>query len=149
MTGKLAGAHLGLVFEPFAHHMLATEGTWRICSLAEGGAEEEFKLSALSTVGRRRRVGKGSSAVGREVLRVYVPTDPTYAVVDSWTVIDMFQMTVSASHPIKSGSKQCMALKGKGPTRLIFVEPSGRCSAVHAAATGGCKGYAVRRRSAW
>jgi hypothetical protein len=54
-----------------------------------------------------------------------VPTDPTYAVVDSWTTTDMFQMTVSASRPVKSGSKQYKALKGTGPTRLIFVVPSG------------------------
>ena len=122
LMGKLVGAHLGLVFEPFAHHMLAAGNTWRIRSLAAGGAEEEFKLPALKTVD----VANGQvEALPLKADEYYVPTDPTYAVVDSWCATDMFQVTVSPSHPIKSGAKQFKALKGKGPCRLIFVVPSG------------------------
>jgi hypothetical protein len=35
----------------------------------------------------------------------------------------MFQITVGLSHPIKSNSKHFKALRGKGPTRIIFVVP--------------------------
>ena len=63
------------------------------------------------------------AALVLEEKKYYVPTDPNYAVVDSWSGTSMFQMTVSLDHPIKSGAKQYKALRGKGLTRLIFVVP--------------------------
>ena len=59
--------------------------------------------------------------------RYYIPTDPTFAVVDSWTKNFMFQMTVADTHPIKSGAKQfCMLKKRGAPNKLVFVVPRGR-----------------------
>ena len=120
LMGKLAGAHLGLVFEPYAHRTLATGGTWAIRGLAGDNKEELLVLPSLDTIDVR---DNEVPALVLEEKKYYVPTDPNYAVVDSWSGVNMFQMTVSLGHPIKSGAKQYKALSRKGLTRLIFVVP--------------------------
>ena len=120
LMGRIAGAHLGLVFEPYAHHVLASGGSWRIRSLAAGGGHEVLHLDRHDTVDVRN---DQVAALAIEDRKYYVPTDPTYAVVDAWSGINMFQITVSDHHPIKSGAKQYKALEGKGLQRLIFVVP--------------------------
>lgn len=121
LIGKLTGTNRGLVFEPYAHYMLSKAGgRFTIRSLQEDGKEEQLELPVDSAT-----VEVDNKDVMDLVLddRYYLPTDPCFSVVDSWTKLDMFQMTVGLSHPIKSTSKQFTALKGKGPERIIFVVP--------------------------
>ena len=63
------------------------------------------------------------AALKLESLKYYTPTDPCFPVIDSWTLTEMFQMSVSVRHPMKSTSKHFKALKDKGPKRIIFVVP--------------------------
>lgn len=119
LMGRITGAHLGLVFEPYAHYVLAAGGKWTIRSLA-ADRRETLQLKPLTTVDITNGDVKNLVI---ERGKYYVPTDPTYAVVDSWCGSDMFQMTVSQDHPIASGAKQYKALKNKGFRRLIFVVP--------------------------
>lgn len=120
LMGRMGGAHLGLVFEPYAHFVLAKGGSFTIRSLADGGGEETFEMPACETVDIH---SKDLDALVLELLKYYIPVDPTFAVIDAWCRHAMFQMTVSLNHPIKSGSKQFKALKGKGPNCIIFVVP--------------------------
>jgi hypothetical protein len=125
LLGKITGANRGLVFEPYAHFVLSTGGTFTIRSLPADGenaeALEELVLpSSMPTVDVDN---KDLVALVLQDGTYYQPTDPCFAVVDSWTTLVMFQMTVGLSHPIKSNSKQFKALKGKGPARIIFVVP--------------------------
>lgn len=115
-----SGAHLGLVFEPYAHFVLAKGGTFQIRDLANASTSqlllEERKTAEVEN--------KDLTTLKLESDKYYIPTDPTFAVINSWTDSDMFQMTVSTSHPIKSTSKQFKALENKGPKRVIFVVPA-------------------------
>jgi hypothetical protein len=119
LIGQLKGTNKGLVFEPYAHHRLTTGDTFELRNL-DTNDTSELTLTAQET--------KNVTNVDLEDLVLqndcyYVPTDPTFAVVDSWTQEDMFQMTVGLVHPMKSGSRQYKALKNKGPRRIIFVVP--------------------------
>ena len=120
LLGQMTGAHRGLVFEPYAHHLLAAGGKWPIRNLAAGGRDEELDLGPLSTV---EVSNQQVEDLVIEAGKYYVPSDPTYAVVDSWCLHNMFQITVGQDHPIASGAKQYTALKGKNFRRLIFVVP--------------------------
>ncbi len=119
LMGLMSGAHLGLVFEPYAHFVLAKGGTFQIRNLTTD-ALTEAKLPVRVTV---QVENSQLPALGLEANKYYVPTDPCFAVIDSWTLEDMFQLTASLHHPIKSTAKQFKALKGKGPKRIIFVVP--------------------------
>mmetsp|Transcript_873 Transcript_873/g.1708 ORF Transcript_873/g.1708 Transcript_873/m.1708 type:complete len:572 (+) Transcript_873:28-1743(+) len=124
LLGKMQGAHLGLAFEPYAHFMLSRENSFQIRNL-ETGVESELKVEDRSTV------EVSNCALPDLVLKpaeYYVPTDPCFPAIDSWDTANMFQMTVAMTHPIKSGAKNFKALKGKGPTRIIFVVPKGLAS---------------------
>jgi hypothetical protein len=124
LLGKIAGANRGLVFEPYAHFMLSTGGTFTIRSLpADGENAESVELMLPSRMPTVDVDNKDLVALELRDGTYYQPTDPNFAVVDSWTTLEMFQITVGLSHPIKSNSKQFKALQGKGPTRIIFVVP--------------------------
>lgn len=124
LLGKITGANRGLVFEPYAHFVLSTGGTFAIRSLpADGQNAEVAELVLPSSMSTVDVDNKDLDALVLQDGKYYQPTDPCFAVVDSWTIPAMFQMTVGLSHPIKSTSKQFKALKGKGPTRIIFVVP--------------------------
>ena len=124
LLGKITGANRGLVFEPYAHFMLSTGGTFTIRSLpADGETAESLKLVLPSNMPTVDVDNEGLAALELRDDAYYQPTDPCFAVVDSWTSSVMFQITVGLSHPIKSNSKQFKALQGKGPTRIIFVVP--------------------------
>lgn len=127
LMGKMSGTHLGLVFEPYAHFMLSRGGCFPIRELRDDGQRgEELQLWLSEEQGQ---VDVTNEELASREFKLaadayYIPTDPTFAVVDSWTSKEMFQMTVSTSHPIKSGSKQFLRLKEKGVGgRLIFVVP--------------------------
>ena len=123
LMGKVMGTHLGLVFEPYAHFVLAQEHTYIIHNLASG-EPEEFKTDQCATVDIDNKTVLDRQLPVFEEKKYYIPTDPTFAVVDSWTKQAMFQVTVSLSHPIKSASKQFLALRrADGPQRIIFVVP--------------------------
>jgi hypothetical protein len=119
LMGKMSGTHLGLIFEPYAHFVLSKERTFKIRSL-HNSEEEEFKTSTCETV---EISNQELGALKLEPDTYYIPIDPTFAVIDSWSLPAMYQMTVTPTHPIKSGSNQFKALKSKGPTRIIFVVP--------------------------
>jgi len=124
VMGKMSGAHLGLVFEPYAHFLLSKEGSFKIRNL-QTEAEEDFKTfnSAVVEVDNQDVLQRRIDLFKPKTY--YVPTDPTFAVIDSWTNEAMFQVTVSLTHPIKSSSKQFLALRRRnGPKRLIFVVPT-------------------------
>jgi hypothetical protein len=124
LLGKITGANRGLVFEPYAHFMLSTGGTFTIRSLpADGEDTESVELVLPSSMPTVDVDNKDLVALELQDDTYYQPTDPNFAVVDSWTTLEMFQITVGLSHPIKSNSKQFKALQGKGPTRIIFVVP--------------------------
>jgi hypothetical protein len=54
----------------------------------------------------------------------YSPEDPTFPVVDGWTKDWFFQMTVSTTHPLKTGSRLFKALQRRGPMKgIVFVVP--------------------------
>ena len=119
LMGKMSGAHHGLVFEPFAHFVLSRGGNFTIRNL-ETNAQSELQLAPREEQEVHNHELEGLYLAAD---KYYEPTDPTFAVIDSWTNTDMFQMTVSLSHPVKSTSKQFKALQGKGPNRIIFVVP--------------------------
>jgi hypothetical protein len=127
LMGKMSGTHLGLVFEPYAHFMLSRGGCFPIRELRDDGQRGEEQQLQLSEEQGQVDVTNEKLASREFKLAAdayYIPTDPTFSVVDSWTSKEMFQMTVSTSHPIKSGSKQFLRLKEKGVGgRLIFVVP--------------------------
>jgi len=124
LLGKITGANRGLVFEPYAHFMLSTGGTFTIRSLpADGENVEPVELVLPSNMPTVDVDNKNLAELELRDNTYYQPTDPCFAVVDSWTSSAMFQITVGVSHPIKSNSKQFKALQGKGPTRIIFVVP--------------------------
>ena len=124
LLGKITGANRGLVFEPYAHFVLSTGGTFTIRSLpADGENAESVELVLPSSMPTVDVDNKDLVALELQDDTYYKPTDPNFAVVDSWTKLDMFQITVGLSHPIKSNSKQFKALRDKGPTRIIFVVP--------------------------
>lgn len=119
LMGAMSGAHFGLVFEPYAHFVLASGGTFTIRNLKDD-VIEDFKLEPLTTAEIDNSQLKYLELKDN---KYYVPTDPTFAVIDSWSKRDMCQMTVGFHHAIKSTAKQFKALQGKGPTRIIFVVP--------------------------
>ena len=124
LLGKITGANRGLVFEPYAHFVLSTGGTFAIRSLPADGENAAFVELVLPS--SMPTVDVDNEDLDTLELRdgiYYQPTDPCFAVVDSWTSLDMFQITVGLSHPIKSNSKQFKALQDRGPTRIIFVVP--------------------------
>jgi len=124
LLGKIKGANRGLVFEPYAHFMLSTGGTFTIRSLPADGENAAFvELVLPSSMPTVDVENKDLDTLELQDGTYYQPTDPCFAVVDSWTSLDMFQITVGLSHPIKSNSKQFKALQGRGPTRIIFVVP--------------------------
>ena len=124
LLGKITGANRGLVFEPYAHFVLSTGGTFAIRSLpADGENVESVELVLPRSMPTVDVANEGLAALKLRDDVYYQPTDPCFAVVDSWTSSVMFQITVGLSHPIKSNSKQFKALQGKGPTRIIFVVP--------------------------
>jgi hypothetical protein len=120
LLGQITGVNKGLVFEPYAHFILANGGEFTIRNLADESVPESFKLDQSETV---KVENKDLEKFVLEDDKYYIPTDPRFAVIDSWTRDTMFQMTVSLNHPVKSGAKQFKALKDKGPTRIIFVVP--------------------------
>jgi hypothetical protein len=101
---------------------LAQGGPFKIRALNENDQGDEEDLKLIPTP--RNLV---------EVTNIQLPTleldgqsyyAPSFAVVDSWDDSRMFQITVSASHAIKSNSKQFKALKKLGvPGIIIFVVP--------------------------
>jgi hypothetical protein len=119
LMGKMSGAHFGLVFEPFAHFVLAGGGSFNIRNLKDD-VTEDLELPEQTTKNIANSELPDLSVVENVY---YVPTDPTFAVVDSWNSRSMYQVTVGITHPIKSGSKQFKALKNKVPNRIIFVVP--------------------------
>jgi len=124
LLGKITGANRSLVFEPYAHFVLSTGGTFAIRSLPADGKSAEYEELVLPRSMPTVDVdNEGLAALELRDDAYYQPTDPCFAVVDSWTSSVMFQITVGVSHPIKSNSKQFKALQGKGPTRIIFVVP--------------------------
>ena len=126
LLSKIKGANRGLVFEPYAHFILSTGGTFTIRSLPADGENAAFVELVLPS--SMPTVDVDNEDLDTLELRdgiYYQPTDPCFAVVDSWTSLDMFQITVGLSHPIKSNSKQFKTLQGRGPTRIIFVVPKG------------------------
>jgi hypothetical protein len=126
LLGKITGANRGLVFEPYAHFVLSSGGTFAIRSLpADGETAEAEELVLPRSMPTVDVDNEGLAALELQDDAYYQPTDPCFAVVDSWTSLDMFQITVGLSHPIKSNSKQFKALQGRGPTRIIFVVPKG------------------------
>jgi hypothetical protein len=123
LMGKMSGAHLGLVFEPYAHFMLARGGKFPVRKLLDNSEQMLQLASSMQTV----KVANKDLLDGDnfESNQYYIPKDASFPVVDSWTVDEMFQVTVSMSHPIKSGSKLFKNLKGKGVAgRLYFVVPN-------------------------
>jgi hypothetical protein len=126
LMGTMTGCNLGLVFEPYAHFILSQGEEFTIRNL-DNNTTEQFKTTKSETF----NVSNAQLYAGDFTLKpntYYAPTDPTFAVIDSWTDKVMFQMYAGnqSKHAMKSGSKQFMALKGKGPDRIIFVMPKGR-----------------------
>jgi hypothetical protein len=55
----------------------------------------------------------------------YSPEDPTFPVVDGWTKDWVFQMTVSTTHSLKTGSRLFTALRSRGGMKgIVFVVPN-------------------------
>ena len=87
--------------------------------LSANGKTTTLDLNGLKTV-----IVDNNALPTCQVDYYYIPSDPTFPVVDSWTSKCMFQMTVSAAHPIKSASKQFLALKQLNvPAIIVFVVP--------------------------
>ncbi len=128
LMGKMAGAHLGLVFEPYVHFVLQQGGSFTIRDL-QTHKPEAFRMQkhkVLCEISNEEIFKKKKDLFHKDTY--YIPTDPTFAVVDSWTKEAMFQVTVSDKHPIKSASKPFLALRSAtssgGPNRLVFVVPA-------------------------
>ena len=119
LLGQVHGVHKGLMFEPYAHFVLARGGQWKIRNLVTDNLNE-FTLRSLATV---EVANSEVASMCLEAGKYYTPADPQFPVVDSWTTQAMFQITVSSHHPIKSGAALYRALRGKGPNKLIFVVP--------------------------
>jgi hypothetical protein len=130
LMGKMNGAHLGLVFEPYAHFMLCEGGNFSMYELLdnERGSVKQLVLA------KQNEVIVSNSVVDADGFNVtadtyYIPTDPRFPVVDSWTSSEMFQMTVNMKHPIKSGNKlfkkvmKVMTCITADERSIIFVVP--------------------------
>jgi len=113
----MSGSHLSLVFESYAHFLLSKKGTFKIRNL-QTGAQEDFGTSKSDVVNISNEDVRNPRFGCFQANKYYIPT---FAVIDSWTNQAMFQMT-SLNYPIKSASKQFLALKReRRPTRIIFV----------------------------
>lgn len=120
LMGKMRGTPLALVFEPYAHFLMCKGGSFTIRDLHDNKLEELYLDPSEETI---FVANTGLDELKIEDKKYYIPNDPTFAVVDAWCQTAMFQMTIDSSHPIKSGSVQFKALKGKAPNRIIFVVP--------------------------
>jgi hypothetical protein len=140
LLGQVRGAREGLVFEPYAHRMLSLGGEWSIRRLfkvghADEASETTLKLGELETVDVTNEnitgaAGPSLSSRGK----YYIPRSSTFPVIDAWTCTALqevwfFQMTVSETHPLKTGSHMFKALRKRGmvPKGLVFVVPSRIC----------------------
>jgi hypothetical protein len=123
----------GLIFEPLAHRCLPTfSGSIR--NLTDS-SEVDFSLDNLSLVTFYNIASVTTIAITAK--SYYVPTVPNLAAGDSFTFtndcINIFQMTVSATHPVK-GPRLRDLIKAirvslsdssaQIPVRLIFVVPN-------------------------
>jgi hypothetical protein len=125
LMGRLEGARLGLIYEPYCHEIICDESGYKATARClvgrRPGETKEWDFGAL----RRCAVSAGDfgshSPMDGEY---YVPDDPTFPVVDAWTTKGMFQMTVASTHPIQSGAKLFKALRDKKvPGVIFFVVP--------------------------
>ena len=129
LMGKMSGAHLGLVFEPYAHWMLSNAHEFRIRNLTTNKFEDFRTVERKVIDVTNAQVLDSSQGLSFSANAYYQPADPTFAVVDSWTDEAMFQVTVSLAHPIKSAAKPFLALRKRNvPGKLIFVVPQ-NCAA--------------------
>jgi len=90
----LGGSLKGL-FEAWAHQILQRGGSFQIRRLGKKSNENELTIPLC----QEQRVAE-FTADGVKIY--YKPTSDTFPCVDAWIPkIGFFQMTVSASHPIK------------------------------------------------
>jgi hypothetical protein len=129
LLGQMQGTSYGLAFEAYAHARFLEGGSFTIKRLGLDQPDVQIELKDL----KLREVTNIQVKDGAELTQqgtYYRPSDSSFPVVDSWTTEYMFQMTVSASHPIKSNCRQFMYLKSafarlhKNPVgRIVFVVP--------------------------
>ena len=125
LMGRLEGARLGLIYEPYCHEIICDESGYKAtarCLVGRSpGETKEWDFGAL------RRCAVSAADFGSHSPQdgeYYVPDDPTFPVVDAWTTKGMFQMTVASTHPIQSGAKLFKALRDKKvPGVIFFVVP--------------------------
>ena len=130
IVGSLQGTQAGIMFESYAHTVLMTSDAEFELTHLNSPNNVNISLNVRICSGKPERTDIENSDLDNLNIaddRYYIPTDPTFAVVDSWTKNFMFQMTVAGTHPIKSGAKQfCMLKKRGAPNKLVFVVPRGR-----------------------
>jgi len=128
MLGKIHGTREGLAFEPYAHEILRLGGKWPMKMLtddATGCLSNDLELKQLKEMKvANSDIKHGAfSSIGPD--EYFIPEDPTFPVVDAWSKEWLFQMTVSETHPLKTGSQLFRMLRETDlkPRGIVFVVP--------------------------
>ena len=134
LIGQLQGKQQGNVFEAYAHHILGLGGEFKMYSFPSGSGNTAepnpvtVELGVNSKWARKNVSNKVVKSTSPDFARgfYYVPEDPTFPVVDSWSVDFMFQMTIANDHGIASGAKLFTKLRDcrKIQNKLVWVVPS-------------------------